>query len=280
MNNKVLSWKSIDGLKIFAQTWQPKSEVKAVINLVHGMGEHSGRYYQWAKKFAEKGIAVVSFDHRGHGNSEGKRGHSPSYDSLMNDIDLLFQKSEELYPNVPVFLYGHSLGGNLVLNYVLRKAPKIAGVIATSPWLKLTEQPPKMLLTFAKAMKSIMPSLSQNTNLNPAFISRDEKEVELYAKDKLVHGKITVGMFLDVVNSGIWAIQNARKLKNNALICHGTGDKITSHKASLEFADKVQDSAEVKLFDGAYHELHHESIREELFEHILNWIENKLVKNE
>jgi len=272
MKNKEFSWKTSDGLSIFAQTWEPETEIQKVINLVHGMGEHSTRYDHWAERFTNQGIAVISFDLRGHGKSEGQRGHSPSYDTLLSDIDLLFAKSTEIYPNLPVFLYGHSLGGNLVLNYALRRNPQLKGVIATSPWLRLTVQPSKILLGFAKMMRSIFPSLSQNTNLDANFISRQANEVEKYKTDPLVHGKISVGMFLGVVEAGIWAIQNAEKLSYNTLIQHGTGDKITSHLASEDFAGKT-DKCEINLWQGAYHELHHEDIREDLFQAILKWIE-------
>ncbi len=272
MENKQFEWTSFDNLKLFAQVWKPSGEAKAVINLVHGMGEHSGRYEQWATKLCEQGFAIVSFDLRGHGLSEGQLGHSPAYHALLNDIDLLFAKQKELFPSLPVFLYGHSLGGNLVLNYVLRRVPDIAGVIATSPWLKLNMQPPKILLMFAKVMRSIVPTLSQNTNLDAGFISRDANEVARYKNDKLIHGKITVSMFLSIVEAGKWALNNAHLLTVKSLIMHGTGDKITSYKASEEFVGKSHSDAHLKLWENAYHELHHEAERQQVFDYLINWL--------
>jgi len=272
MENKQFEWISFDNLKLFAQVWKPSGETKAVINLVHGMGEHSGRYEQWATKLTEQGFAVVSFDLRGHGRSDGLLGHSPAYHALMNDIDLLFAKQKELFPSQPVFLYGHSLGGNLVLNYVLRRVPNITGVIATSPWLRLNMQPPKVLLFFAQLMRSIAPALSQNTNLDASFISRDANEVTRYKSDKLIHGKITVSMFLSIVEAGKWALNNAHLLTVKSLIMHGTGDKIASYKASQEFVEKSQNYTELKLWSDAYHELHHEPERQQVFDYLVNWL--------
>lgn len=272
MKHNTFTWQAKDGLALLAQVWKPENEIKAVINLVHGMGEHSGRYANWAKRFVEKNIAVVSFDHRGHGQSEGKRGDSTSYNNFMDDIELLLQKSAEMFPGKAQFLYGHSLGGNLALNFALRRKPELNGLIATSPWLELAEPPSKLLFGFAKVMKKILPSLSQNTNLNRKYISRDAKEVESYATDKYVHSKITIRMFIGVVENGLWALQNAQNLENKLLIHHGTGDKITSHKASEEFFEKVPGNKEIKLWEGAYHELHHEYQRQELFDSTLDWI--------
>ncbi len=275
MEKKQFEWLSFDNLKLFAQMWKPSGEIKAVINLVHGMGEHSGRYEQWATKLCEQGFAVISFDLRGHGLSEGQLGHSPAYYALLNDIDLLFAKQKELFPSLPVFLYGHSLGGNLVLNYTLRRVPNIVGVIATSPWLRLSMQPPKILLMFAKLMRSIAPALSQNTKLDAKLISRDALEVERYKSDKFVHGKISVSMFLSIVEAGKWALNNAHLLTVKSLVMHGTGDKITSYKASEEFVEKSNNFATLKLWADAYHELHHEAERQQVFDYLIGWIGQK-----
>jgi alpha-beta hydrolase superfamily lysophospholipase len=270
MKNTQFQWKSFDGLNLFAQLWQPETKPHAVVNLVHGMGEHSTRYHHWAERFVNKGFAVVAFDLRGHGQSDGKLGHIPSFEALMRDVDLLFEEQKKLFPEIPVYLYGHSLGGNLVLNYALHRKPHLQGLIATSPWLELAMQPSKALLAFAKIAKNIMPALQQDTKLNADFLSQDKNEVQKYKQDKLVHGKISINMFFEVVKAGIWALENAKSLNIKTLILHGTGDQITSHKASERFAQAASEFAHAKLWQGAYHELHHEEIRNEVFEYIIN----------
>ena len=122
-----------DGIQFYFQGWQPETPPKAVVCLVHGLGEHSGRYAHVAAALNDAGYALLGFDLRGHGKSGGPRGHTPSYETLMDDIGRLLAEAAHRYPGRPQFLYGHSLGGNLVLNYALRRKPGIGGVVATSP---------------------------------------------------------------------------------------------------------------------------------------------------
>ncbi len=110
------SWKSNDGLNIFAQGWEPgMGSKKAVVCLVHGVGEHTSRYENVARVFTGSGYILFGADLRGHGRSEGIRGHFPSADAVMQDISILLEKARTRYPELPLFLYGHSLGGILVL---------------------------------------------------------------------------------------------------------------------------------------------------------------------
>ncbi len=264
---------SSDNLKLYCQTWQPESDFSKQIILLHGMGEHSTRYDHWAKRFVNQGFAVFSFDSRGHGKSEGKRGDSPDYEQLMSDIDLFFREVEIKSPKKTTVLYGHSLGGNLAINYVLRRNPKIVGLIATSPWLRLAFEPPKFKLWLARTMFKILPSLTQPSGLVTSDISQDSAEVKKYETDLLVHGKISIRMLLGVFDACEYALQNAHLLEVPTLFLHGSGDKIISYKATEECAQKAKNST-IKIFKNLYHELHHEKEREEVFEQIANWLKN------
>lgn len=275
MNHKEYRWKSSDGTEIFAQSWNVENP-KAIICLVHGMGEHSGRYEHVAKFLNENNFSMLAFDQRGHGKSDGKRGHTPSYDLLMSDISLLLNHADSLFQNVPKFLYGHSLGGNLVLNYSLRKSPKISGVICSSPWLKLAFEPPAAKVTMAKIVNGIFPAFTQSSNIDESAISRDITAVNKYKTDPLVHDKISSNMFLSIHNSGLWALQNAQNFSLPLLLFHGTADRLTSHKASEEFASKIKSDITFKLWDGFYHEPHNEPEKQEVFILIKNWLEKHL----
>src|SRR5512137_2011524 len=127
---------ALDDVQFYFQGWQPETPPKAVVCLVHGLGEHTGRYAHVAAALNDAGYALLGFDLRGHGKSGGPRGHTPTYDALMDDIGRLLAEAGQRYPGQQQFLYGHSLGGNLVLNYALRRKPGLAGVIATSPALR------------------------------------------------------------------------------------------------------------------------------------------------
>jgi alpha-beta hydrolase superfamily lysophospholipase len=155
MKHTEFKLKTFDGLSLFAQNWQPEDRTRAVVCLVHGIGEYSGRYVHVADRLTQAGYAIFTFDLRGHGKSEGLRGHIPSYEAIMQDISFLLETANKKYPQLPVFLCGHSLGGNLVLNYVLRRQPHLKGVIATAPWLHLAFEPPASKIALGKMTNCI-----------------------------------------------------------------------------------------------------------------------------
>ncbi len=129
-------WKSFDGLTMFARGWEPDGAPKAVVCLVHGHGEHVGRYAHVGAAFAAAGYALLGFDLRGHGKSGGARGHTPSLEAYFNDIDDFLREVAARFPSAPRFLYGHSLGGLLSLSYSLTRKVNARGMIITSPGLR------------------------------------------------------------------------------------------------------------------------------------------------
>jgi len=260
--------------KLYGQIWEP-TKPKAVVVLVHGMGEHIFRYTDFViPKLVENNYVVIGFDQFGHGKSEGKRGHCPNYEALLNMIEAVIKKGEEQFSDLPMYLYGHSMGGNLVINYILKKTNKIKGVIATSPFLRLAFQPPKWKMVIGKLLLKIAPSIALSSELEVEAISRDKKEVKIYEDDKMVHDKISPMYTFPIIENGAWAIKNANKLKTPMLVLHGTGDRIIDYKASEEFCKKTE-KATIKLFEDGYHELHHDLCKEEFMETILTWINRK-----
>ncbi len=261
-----------DGLQLAGEYFKPQDEPKGVIVLVHGMGEHFGRYKHVAQYFETIGYATVGMDHRGHGKSEGKRGHTPTFHHLMNDIELLLIKTDELFPGLPVILYGHSMGANLAANYTLRRKPTLKGLILTSPYFKLAFDPPGWKVSLAKIMKGIMPGLTQATGLEVEAVSRDKVVVEAYKNDKLNHDKMSAAFFANVHPAGLYPIEHATELTVKTLAMHGTADRLTSAKGTEEFANNNPQMIELKLWPNLYHELHNESEKQQVFDYIANWI--------
>lgn len=270
--NNIYKWIASDGTGLFAQSWKPKGIVKAVIALVHGLGEHSSRYAHWAAMFCRKEMAFVTMDLRGHGHSGGKKGHTPSYDMLMQDVQLLIDKSAELFPGVPVVLYGHSMGGNLVANYILIKNPGVSACIITSPWLKLSFDVPKAKLLAGKLVQGIFPSFSQPSGLIADNLCRDKKVVQDYMNDPLVHSKISITLFSSVYKNGLEAIRRAGDVSIPCLLVHGSDDQITSPKGSKEFAEGNPRRVTLKIWDAGYHELHNEPFQKEVFGYLYDWL--------
>lgn len=259
----------------FGQYWQPTNP-KAVVVLVHGMGEHSTRYTtSLVPILLKNNFSIVAFDQFGHGKTSGKRGHNPSFDAIMKSITKTINKAKELYPNLPIFLYGHSMGGNCVINYTLRKKPNLKGIIASSPFLKLAFQPPKWKLSLGKIMQKIAPSITMGNELDANDISRVKDEVDKYIKDPLVHDKISPNYSLSFIDSGKWALKNASLLEIPMLLIHGTDDKIIDYKGSIEFAENSQ-LATTKIYKGGYHELHNDLCKEEVLDDVVTWLNSKL----
>ena len=266
---------SKDGLKIATFSNHFRSE-KGVIIITHGMGEHSMRYKEMADFYTNEGYTVISFDIRGHGLSEGKRGHTPGYEFLMDDIERVYAQVRADYPSLPIFLFGHSMGGNLVLNFLLRKPNNIRGAIVTGAYLKLGFEPPKWKIILAKLSSSIWPTLSQPTELELDALSRNKEVIRKYENDELVHDRITSAFFVNVHFAGQYAIDHANEIKSPLLVMHGMEDRLTSPTGSQDFASNSGDNVHLKMWNGLYHELHNEPEKQEIFNYEIEWM-NKLL---
>lgn len=277
MKHSEFEFKTFDGLSLFGQSWQPEDRPRAVVCLVHGIGEHSGRYVHVADSLIQSGYALISFDLRGHGKSEGPRGHIPSYEAIMQDISSLLEVSNKKFPQSPFFLYGHSLGGNLVLNYVLRRQSHLKGVIATAPWLRLAFKPPAFKIALGKITNYIWPSFSQKSGLDTKALSRNLKVVHAYENDPLVHDRISARMFIGIYQSGQWALEHASEFSLPLLLMHGGDDKIISVEASREFANKINENCTLKVWDELYHEIHNEPEKEEVFKFLIDWLDKEVI---
>lgn len=260
------------GLKLFARVWEPMTKPSAVICLVHGLGEHSGRYEHVGHFFAGKGYATIALDLPGHGKTAGKRGHVNKYDDLLDCIPALLNRAAERYSGVPVILYGHSMGGNIVANYVLRRKPGIRAAVVTSALFRLAFAPPKGKVKLASIMKGIFPGWSEKNGLVTADLSRDKAVVEAYEKDPLVHNRISAGLFFGVYEAGEWAITHAGELTIPMLVMHGSEDRLTSAPGSKAFADNAGKMATWVEWPGFYHETHNEPEKEEVLGRIASWI--------
>jgi alpha-beta hydrolase superfamily lysophospholipase len=273
MDHYALTLRSKDGLQLYVQGWEPMGNVRAVICLLHGLGEHCGRFAHLARFLLPSGYAVISFDLRGHGKSEGTRGHFPSIDVVMQDIDALILTARKRYPDVPVFLYGHSLGGILALYYVLRSKPDLAGVVVTSPGLRTALENQKVKIALARLLVIFAPSMTLPTGLDPRSLSRDAKVVRDYVQDPLVHDRASSAFAVMALQAIKWIYQHASEFQPPLLLMHGTADRLAYCKGSQEFAAYVQGDLTIKLWDGFYHELHNEPENGEVFAYTLQWLE-------
>lgn len=272
MENKPDSFKAADGKKLFFQSWTTSEKPRLIIALVHGLGEHSGRYGHWAERFGKEDMVFASFDLRGHGLSEGKKGNIFSMEVALDDITFFLDKIDRLFPGIPVVLYGHSLGGNLAVNYVLRGKSDIKGLIVTSPWLMLSSPPPKVIKVIINLLGSFLPEYTRASGLDTDGLCHDRIVIEKYKSDPLVHDRISAGLFLTASQGGKEAIARSGDISLPVLIMHGTDDRITSPEGSIVFRRNAGDNITLKLWEGYKHELHNEPEKEEVFKFIINYL--------
>ncbi len=269
-------WKAKDGLNIYAQAWEPESAPKAVICLVHGLGEHSGRYVHVAETLNQGGYAVMASDLRGHGKTGGKRGHSPTFEAFMDDMAVLLDEAARRYADLPCFLWGHSLGGVLVTNYVLRRKPELAGVVITSPGLRTSISNQKAKIQFAKLAGKILPEMSMPTGLEAKLISRDPAVVERYVNDPLVHGVATLAMAKYTIEAIPWAYAHASEWALPVLLMHGDADEVAYVSGSEDLAKQIKQDCTLKIWPGLWHETHNEPEKEQVLAYVLGWLDSQL----
>ncbi|AEI47607.1 alpha/beta hydrolase [Runella slithyformis] len=261
-----------DGLTLFTRA-RPIAQPKAVIAFIHGFGEHSGRYAHVANFFNKNGYSFYSLDNRGHGRSEGKRGHAPGYTSYLDDIEVFLEFIASQTNSAPVFLYGHSMGGNLVMNYVLRRKPMLKGLIVSGPWIQLAFEPKPIMIALGKMMRSIYPGFSQDSGLVQEHISKDPAVVEAYKNDPLVHGLITASAGMGAREAAELLNKYTGEMPVPTLMMHAADDKLTSQPASEAFAQRVSGPVTYKKWEGMYHEIHNEPQQLEVLNYILGWME-------
>ncbi len=262
---------TVDGEQLVRRHW-PAKETVAAVGIVHGLGEHSGRYESLAAQLNEHGIDVVTFDQRGHGRSPGKPGALPSYDRVLDDVGSLADSLATLAPRNRCFLLGQSLGANLVLNYALRRKPELGGLVALSPMLRMTTPPPAWKRLAVRVAARVVPNVTIPTGLSRANLSRITENVDAYGADPLVHSRISLGFAESMFDAGVWAIDNADQLILPTLLMHGDEDRTTCVNASRQFAERAADPCQLRIFSGAYHELLWELESQKAIDEISRWL--------
>jgi acylglycerol lipase len=273
-------WEDKDGTLFFLQGWEPENgKPKAVVALVHGLGEHAGRYAHVGKVLTEAGYALVGFDLRGHGKSSGARGHTSSLDAYMQDIQQFFVRVQTKYSALPHFLYGHSLGGLLALAYAVQHGARLKGVIATGPALRSALQEQKAKVAMVRLLGALLPTITVQSGLDAATISRDPAVVEAYMNDPLVHDSTSLGFGKAALSAIDLCFARASEFPAPLLIIHGKGDRIAYFSGSEDFAKVVRAAGRdvtLRLWDDLYHEVHNEPEKAEVFKFMVEWLDKHL----
>ena len=270
-------WATSDGLKIRSMAWLPSVNPKAVVCVVHGVGEHMGRYQPDGEALAQAGFVVAGYDQRGFGRSGGRRGHTPSLEAYFDDIDAFLNEVSLRYPGLPQFLYGMSMGGALVLAYTPVRNPKVVGVISAAPGLRSSLEEQKLKLFLARHLGQVLPTFAVNSGIDPKELCRCPQVVEAYVKDPLVHCRVTASWGSTMLRVIELVFQNAPRFPLPLLLMHGTEDSIAYPSGSQEFAGLApKDRVTLKMWDGFKHELHTDPENAQVFKVMIGWMEDQL----
>lgn len=248
-NNKV---------EIYWQKWSPAGAVNASVVVVHGLGEHGGRYAHVAQALTEVGCAVYAMDHRGHGKSGGQRAFVDRFANVVADIDQVVDMARREQPRTPVFLLGHSMGGALSLSYTLKHGDKLRGLILSGPAVALDGAPP-LMKPIAKALSVIAPGLGM-FSVAPELVSRDTSVVTDYTNDPLVmHAKVPARTLGEIVNFVEILPAGLPLITLPLLVMHGRDDKLAG-VAGSEMVVRAASSKDktLQVYDGLYHEIFNE----------------------
>ncbi|MDJ0767499.1 MAG: alpha/beta hydrolase [Ilumatobacter sp.] len=265
---------SSDGLQLFRQAWLPDGDPRGVVLVIHGLGEHSGRYGHVADRLAGAGYAVHALDHRGHGKSNGKRAFVKRYDELMTDLAQFRRMVEEQHPELPLVVLGHSMGGNLAVGHVLDHQDGVAGLALSGAALKAGDDLSGPQITIFKAIARVVPGFRPQA-LSADAISRDPAVVAAYRDDPLVFtGKISAGLGAALLESMDRFPARYGELRLPVLIMHGTEDQLTPIEGSREL-ERLATNAHVTshYFEGLYHEIFNEPEQAEVLDDLVEWLD-------
>lgn len=272
MQHREASFRTPDGLDLYRQGWRPETPPKAVLAILHGFGEHSGRYKNVVDYFAPRGYAVYGFDLRGHGRSPGARGAIKAWSEYREDTAAFVRAVTEEEPGKPLFLYGHSLGGEIALDYVLHDPQGSKGVIASAPTLGRPGISP-VLLWISRLMSRIAPGFSMETKLDATALSRDQAVVEAYVTDPLVHGIGTARLGTEMSDTAAWVQAHASDLRLPLLIIHGQKDRLVNPEDSQRFFQNVSFADKERIeYPGGFHEPHNDIEHPKVMADIERWV--------
>ena len=266
-----------DGNVFFCRKFIPESETKASIVLVHGKGEHSGRYLSFCDFLMENSFAVYAFDLRGHGLTDGKVGHTAPRDAVLDDIDMLVDTALAENPDKPVFLYGHSMGGHLALDYRRLKGDRVKAFIISSPWLWLKKKLPGFATKLVCALAKAFPLITIPTGINVEAISSIKSEQGRYSDDKLMNSVITAATFRDITLATDKIFKNAAENHKPFLLVHGDDDLLVDVEGSRLLAKSSPcDIIEYVEYAGNRHEILNDVSSDELKAKIIEYINSKI----
>jgi alpha-beta hydrolase superfamily lysophospholipase len=257
---------------------------RALVLMVHGLGEHAGRYNHVASILRSWGFEVRAYDQRGHGLSGGKPGTLPAPDALLNDLADVVDEVRAQCPDMPLILLGHSLGGLVVSRFVSLKLRPVDGLVMSSPALDASLGVVQKLLL--AVLPKVFPNMTVGSGVDAQFISHDARVVAAYQADRSVHDRMSPRLGKFIADAGPAVIAAAAKWRVPTLVMYAGDDKLVNAQGSRRFIEAASKSRKVapgtvagKCFDTMYHEIFNELQSTSVFLELKAWLDRKFKKN-
>ena len=277
MKHQEGSFKGVRNANIYFQSWLPESEPKAVLLIVHGLAEHSGRYMNVVNYFVPLGYAVYGFDHLGHGKSDGTRVYVKRFDDYTNTLKVYFDMIHRWQPEKPIFLVGHSMGGLISAVYLLDHQAELAGAVLSGAAVKVPSNITPAILLLGKMLSALIPRFGL-LGLDANGVSRDPAVVRAYVSDPLVHtGKTTARLAAEMLKAMQYVSGQTTKITLPIMIAQGRADKLVDPAGAQMLYDAVGSTDKnIRIYDGLYHEVFNEPEHDKVLRDVEEWLEAHL----
>lgn len=263
--------------RLYQQSWSPDAQTRAVVLLVHGLGEHSSRYEHVANHLTRRGFAVYAFDHYGHGKSDGHAGFVERFSVYLDGVAAMLEKTQKEHPQQPLFLLGHSMGGLIAATFLLDHQAAFKAAVLSGPAIKSDQAPPALVIALIRLLSVIVPTLPL-IQLDASGVSRDQDVVNEYMNDPLVHhGKLSARLLAEMSAAMNDILRRADEIKVPIMLLHGEADQLTSPSGSAELFEAIGSTDKtLKTYPGLYHEIFNEPEQDEVLSDMSRWLEAHL----
>lgn len=264
------------GGRIHWRGWVPQGEASGVVVIAHGLAEHGGRYAHVGEHLSARGFATYAHDHRGHGRSEGTRGNIDRMAHVVTDLETMIRGAASRHGDVPLFLYGHSMGGLIALTYATGDPVELRGLVLTGAAVHIAVGS-RAERAAARLLSAVAPNLGTR-RLDSTLVSRDPAVVDAYDTDPLNYrGKIRVRTGAELLRAAEALPARLDRLTQPVLLMHGSRDGLTSPSGSRLVAERVAATdVTLTLYDGLYHEVHNEPEKETVLADLVAWLDQRL----
>ncbi len=267
------TFKGVRNATICYQAWLPQGDVNAVVLVVHGLGEHCGRYRNVVNHLVPLGYAIYGLDHIGHGRSEGMREFVEHFEDYADTLAIYYNMVKDWKTGKPIFLLGHSMGGLIATHYLLDHQADFKGAVISAPSIKVSDSISQATITMGKILAVLAPKVGLLA-LNANHISRDPEVVAAYVNDPLVfHGKTPARLAAEMLKAMLRVTAEVDKITLPFIVVQGSQDKLVDPAGAQMLYDRASSKDKVlKIYEGLYHEVFNEPERAQVLKDVETWL--------